>query len=1622
MSARLGAALADHIRLMTGSTKFVLIEGVDLSLAEGIARAWRDDLPRLAIASAVPEHFGGYALSGVSGTGLRNLSPTGVVLVICTGYQVPDRQSLSRFASLEPGDLLRSPEGFTLIAKQAPAASLEGSVRLVRQAIMSAGAAERPSAAAVAAYFDELAVGGDPLANLPTLGAFADHAAGTVAEIGRISENFQLAARRRAEEVLRPSAFGELRRRAERVLSRRPRARDPREAASRFMALLQSGSDELLRFVTFDEAREILEERSLDLTSTVELELADYRRAHPGNRGIQDLPWQSYSDYARKLRRLDTRRDSATSLLTLDDGENKRVFQTGTRRKLERLLRDRSISATSPSCPEAALVRAAEELGGAISRVQLLEPTQSGNATSETGAARVLTMACARLRLGGLLRMLQTAGTEVDGSLLLPSDEDVSEATFSDADLSTPGKLATLRLRLHGRNTGETVQLDWRPDLDDVALLRATLLFGEQPALTLICADEPSLTDFCQTSLLDPAPVPKSLRPLAQQLMDTAVAVTERGITPVQLKRWASAWWKAVDFERHANRSEHSEDLALAAGIKGGRAVALTALAPMKAEWLAQYLEVLWGLLTSALAGDAERRPVAETARAVARCTAAHHPAHIRIRTRDRALLPTSEGRIWTLYGGKHPHDDSGQAGEALTGVLRRLLTLQPEAAGHLRCIAYGPGAADLLVSQAVQLVHQRIGHVTIAKFEIFCVEDHEGSRPDPATLAEADDKLKNEKRDVLEIRYLNSLEDAERSLHARDGEPAVHLALVTGLTGGGSGLTIESREVHAPRRSEQVLFAPRIWQRPNTARRTLLMPPSASETGQRWLYVMHAIEDSAWPEDNSSVSVPEIRTASMDLAEELQKIHDLALWVATLDRYATRDSLEQALGEDKVAILHQERRLGGESPLSLVLSQKSGGPADRAIGRSLRAAGIILEADVALNIGRDIRRVASQGYGILALEAATTGAGINELVGHVVAFSLLATRTTPWPLPPGCRVLLVSLDDYHQWFPGKRADLFAIALDPQEAGIHVAAIEVKARRSDQEIAFSDALEQLRQTLTATQWAAYPEQGSVYSELWLNRIAEAAYSVARESLFRLTAEEIDAIERFRSGTGTLEWAGVGLVFGPHVQESNRHYPHPVAEDRVPIVIHSVRLTEDLLRTATGVRLTELRTVEAVSDPLQGGRQRRRPESKPEPKQEDGPESSNLTPKTAVTEGAPGSVPYKEHQLPPGGVSELEQSLSATQARGESRNAPSYDTRNAQPFDAPLLGWDATTNADVRWHPAGPGQTVLQNGHVEIWGSSGMGKTQFTMALLAQLSRSNGSKFGIADFKNDYGPDSGFPAMAKADFLDLWEDGAPFNPLALTEHSERAVKAAIIELRDTVDVAVRSFMRMGHRQSGKLGKALEEAYRIGDQEGHWPTLRTLDSLLDSDLIAVIGDLTSNDLFRDGPPLGEVIERNAIFGLSKIPGNGQTTVLAAGFILAALHLRVQALAPVPNTIRYAVVVDEAHRVAAFKPIDTMIREGRSKGLSVILATQQPGDLPDVVATNAQTKICFRLPDATVAAAAARRLDPNDPGLPEQIRTLGVGEALISLGGGSPRALTMVQAYRDADRLGFSAEDSD
>lgn len=675
MSDRLGAALAEHLRrhLVPGQRNFVLVEGVPASVADGMRGAWDDDsMPRLAIASRTPQRFGRYALADISGTQLRNQPGTrGVVLVFCDGEQVPDRQSLTLFQSVSPSDLLDSPEGVAILAQQAPAVrDLDGPGRAVRTAIVQAGPAARPSALAVASYLDRVAAGEDPLHALPAIGGFVDAVpAGADIDSGRILDNLGLASRSTSEEVLRPAAYADLRKRAERVLAQRPVIAGGNEylqVADEVMSQLQAGSPALLETLRFDEAREILEQRSENLAAVVRREIGDFRAGLLAGSQAEQLPWHLYEKRADELGRGPTRRSAAKELSDLDDAQQRAVFTKPTRAKLEKQQRDKSVNGSSPSCPEAAIVRAAQQLGGLIQRVQVLSPyppvVNSAAASNRSGAGRILTLASARLRLGGLMHDWDQWGGEVDGLLLRSADDDDLGgpegvlAAFGDAALSDGAPLPPLQLRLHADDKS-TVQVDWRPDLDDAALVRAALLFAEAPTLTLAVPAEPTLHNFCGTDTAPPRPIPKTLTRTARALQATARNALDRGLSPTLLSGWTQAWTRAVADREGAGDTADAEALALAGAVRNEGSAALTGFAPLKAEWLAQYIEALWKLVNKAEepGDDAEPGDAVAAAAGIARTTAAHYPAHLRLETQDRALLPSSEGRVWSLTAAGPP-------------------------------------------------------------------------------------------------------------------------------------------------------------------------------------------------------------------------------------------------------------------------------------------------------------------------------------------------------------------------------------------------------------------------------------------------------------------------------------------------------------------------------------------------------------------------------------------------------------------------------------------------------------------------------------------------------------------------------------------------------------------------------------------------------------------------------------------------------------------------------------------------------------------------------------------------------------------------------------------------------
>jgi hypothetical protein len=1571
MSERLGRALVAKISEAADGAAWLLVDGVTPEVAEAIAAGWSDDLPRLAVVGPPEADFRGRELKGEPATSLRNSGP--VCLVLCEGEAIADSQSIKGFERFSPGELTVEGQGLALLASQAPDVSARPGVPAVLEALREPKLERTPSPLAICRFLDAVAAGSSASEALPELGGFRDGADDQALDPGRVVSNLNLAAERTSGERLRPASLREMRSRAE-VMG----GVDPGEV----IELLIRQDPELLRQLDFDQATTIFEgPPSAGLRGDVlgALERFEERDEEAGEAVADVLPFVDLLEVP-----LDAK-EAAAELLKFNDEHQQVVLPAPICRKLKLLRRERSVKKDSI---EEGLLRAIDGLVSRLRSIEVKEPVVVDSQSSEAQARSLLSLAAAHVRMAPLLRALEAKDVEIAGELLEDPKARLSgiATTVDQPARSNPRRVV---LAVRGEGKGDAVEVSWTPDAEDFALLMTTVEFADGgSSLSLEADPEAQIGSGITTDLIKPRRAPAELTALAEHLQGTAIGLLRDGFDPALLTSWARAWSDAVEAAHSKSVTDPAvlEALAFAGGIRAVDGdVTLTLLSPLKAEWLAARTDAWLELLDqdmSANAGDAAFEtgdshpvPLLQTAHALGEATAAQYPAFVSSPDSEVPLLPVADGSILSGFGtGRMTEEVAPVSLESLEGAIRKLVDLHPEAGLHLRCIAWKGGAADLLVRAVLALLSARR---QLDRAEVVCVE----GEPHEETLGLVDDWARSEDQERLILKYHPRLKDWPGG---SGGSPEFHLAVVEGVTRQPPANTEEISEP-ALDEHEEVLFSPRTWVRPEHTN-MLLSPPTLSVVGRSWLRLMTAIDDS-WPaEEAPKLRVPELRIDIKKSRGALSQLHQLALWVVTLDRFANRKSLE-AVGGD-VAILHQERRASGSDVQGMVISQKLSSSADHAIEVSLKRAGLLDESG-GPELATALRRAAASGYGILALRAATTGSGINELIGHVAAFNRLTTVATPWPLPPGCGVLILSLDEYADWFGRhRRADMLALALSPGEGGVHAANVEVKAVRSGGFVAkaLSEAKEQIKRTLIDSRFAAYPN-GTVYSRLWLNRICEAAIAVARETGRPLTDGELSALNRFRNGKGVLEWAGVGMVFAPGADPDTQHSHLQLMRDRVPIAMSSIDLTLELLRDASRGNGTDLRTV-ATGRPVLS------PSSKQRLVKAAGADRGETTeePPAPATEAAP---PQPAAEAQPSTPAEPE---PAEEAPPPPAPPPVGETRH------PVLGVDVVAGTPVEWQVIGP--EALSNGHIEVYGTSGAGKTQFIMSLLSQLG-GMGARFGVCDFKNDYG--DGFPEEAAARFYDLWESPLPFNPLAIENPARRSLQGLRIELRDTVDIAARPFARLGHRQLGKLLEAFEQAYAQA-AAGSMPTLLDVHELLDDDLKGVIGDLTGTELFGAGPPLGTLIDHNVIFGLNHIPGTGLTTTLAAGFILSSLYLKLLEMPQVANQVNYLIVIDEAHRVANFHSVASMVRELRSKGLAVILATQRPGDLPEEASTNAQTKVFLRLPDAKAARQAAQALDPSDRSLPAQIRTLEDGEAFVAIAGGRPIKVKLRQHWRD------------
>ncbi len=256
-----------------------------------------------------------------------------------------------------------------------------------------------------------------------------------------------------------------------------------------------------------------------------------------------------------------------------------------------------------------------------------------------------------------------------------------------------------------------------------------------------------------------------------------------------------------------------------------------------------------------------------------------------------------------------------------------------------------------------------------------------------------------------------------------------------------------------------------------------------------------------------------------------------------------------------------------------------------------------------------------------------------------------------------------------------------------------------------------------------------------------------------------------------------------------------------------------------------------------------------------------------------------------------------------------------------------------------------------NGNTAIIGIPGTGKSQFLMSVLWQICRSaSDAGFLLLDYKGDLSTNERFVSATRASVIAPDRMPIPLNPLVIPPH------VSPLLIPDAVGELFRSFQpKLGEVQKNLLASA----YRGLIESQATPTFSGLMERLEagysdegrrSDIVTgLVGQLATLRLFTDdpAPATAELLGRRLILDLSRLEGVRELT---AFLVLHAYALLVRGLPD--STIdsgtqrrraRAVIAVDEAHHYLRRKspPMLKLVREGRSKGVSVILASQSPDD---------------------------------------------------------------------------------
>lgn len=322
----------------------------------------------------------------------------------------------------------------------------------------------------------------------------------------------------------------------------------------------------------------------------------------------------------------------------------------------------------------------------------------------------------------------------------------------------------------------------------------------------------------------------------------------------------------------------------------------------------------------------------------------------------------------------------------------------------------------------------------------------------------------------------------------------------------------------------------------------------------------------------------------------------------------------------------------------------------------------------------------------------------------------------------------------------------------------------------------------------------------------------------------------------------------------------------------------------------------------------------------------------------------------------------------------------------------MLGVDAHS-ADVLWPVSTKGSP-----HAFILGIPGQGKSVSTRHIIRSFA-SQGLPSLVFDFHGDMAkdPPTGATVLNAA-------EGLPFSPFEAEVRVGRPINTTAWEISEIVAYVT----NLGEIQRNHVYDALQSMYAAHGWEGTTPG----DSL---PLISEFGPameaaeaesrgrnarqrlrpMTDFGLFRDDADesfdLLNAYRGGVVVDLSQL-GLEAVQLFAASFMLRKVY-REMFQWPQDGSMKLAVVLDEAHRMARDVTLPKLMKEGRKYGMSVVVASQNADDFHKDVLANAGTKIVFRTNYPASRGVAGYLRGRRGADLSVEIEKLGVGVAYVA-----------------------------